>query len=48
CGVAVSAWDVESAPASWSREHLGEAPELAVLKDVRRWEDERPVFGEES
>lgn len=47
CGVEVTTWDVESAPASWSRERLGETPELAVLKDVRRWEDERPVFGGE-
>ena len=46
CGVEVGAWEVDSAPAGWSREHVGEAPELAALKDARNWEDERPVFGE--
>ena len=45
CGIEVSTWGVESAPASWSRDRLGEVEELAPLRDVRRWEDERPVFG---
>lgn len=48
CGVAVGRWGIDSRPAGWAAEHLAHVAELGVLREVRRWEDEQPVFEDDA
>ncbi len=45
CRVRVGDFGVQSSPlASWVKERIGEAPELAGLRAIRNWDEEGPGF----